>query len=278
MGSPDAKAYLASPEVVAASALNWCCQRAWHLQAPRRLTGVSIGEGEVVESGSRIDTTLEAMEKFIGQLDSMIDSSSKAVMPEESTGSGATEVDIAPASLRRLRVKYSSLMLTTSALMAFTLDDVTKDKMAQVWAWEKSRPCLQRHCPRRRHLRLRLNFGCGSSREQAATSILEKQGPLVVAGSIGNTFSRNAVNNAPLLEMPRLIERLREAFGKRKSNQLVARAGPSPGTCALPRSLSRKAPGGETWSQSVPAFPPNPQDIIAQGGLEKWVKKEISGA
>lgn len=29
------------------------------------------------------------------------------------------------------------------------------------------------------------NFGCGSSREQAATSILAKQVPLVVAGSFG---------------------------------------------------------------------------------------------
>jgi homoaconitate hydratase len=63
---------------------------------PEDWAGVSIGEGEVVESGTRIDTTLEAMEKFIGQLDSMIESSSKAVMPEESTGSGATEVDIVP--------------------------------------------------------------------------------------------------------------------------------------------------------------------------------------
>lgn len=30
------------------------------------------------------------------------------------------------------------------------------------------------------------SFGCGSSREQAATSILAKKIPLVVAGSFGN--------------------------------------------------------------------------------------------
>ena len=30
------------------------------------------------------------------------------------------------------------------------------------------------------------NFGCGSSREQAATAILAKKIPLVVAGSFGN--------------------------------------------------------------------------------------------
>jgi homoaconitate hydratase len=61
------------------------------------------------------------------------------------------------------------------------------------------------------------NFGCGSSREQAATSILAKKLPLVVSGSVGNTFSRNAINNAlPLLEIPRLVQRLREIFSYTK--------------------------------------------------------------
>jgi homoaconitate hydratase len=36
------------------------------------------------------------------------------------------------------------------------------------------------------------NFGCGSSREQAATAILAKRISLVVAGSFGNIFSRNS--------------------------------------------------------------------------------------
>jgi homoaconitate hydratase len=122
------------------------------------------------------------------------------------------------------------------------------------------------------------NFGCGSSREQAATSILAKQLPLVVAGSIGNTFSRNAVNNAlPLLEMPRLVERLREAFGNEK--QPTRRTGWTfTWNVRTSQVTVQEGPGGETWSQSVPAFPPNLQDIIAQGGLEKWVKKEISKA
>jgi homoaconitate hydratase len=33
--------------------------------------------------------------------------------------------------------------------------------------------------------------------------------------------------------------------------------------------------GGETWSQKVGELPPNVQQIIARGGLEKWVKAEI---
>ena len=32
---------------------------------------------------------------------------------------------------------------------------------------------------------------------------------------------------------------------------------------------------GTTWSQSVGELPPNVQEVIAKGGLEKWVKAEI---
>src|SRR3954447_2111444 len=58
-----------------------------------------------------------------------------------------------------------------------------------------------------------LTFGTGSSREQAAVAILAKKIPLVVAGSFGNIFSRNSVNNALMgLEVPKLVRRLRESF------------------------------------------------------------------
>ena len=54
-------------------------------------------------------------------------------------------------------------------------------------------------------------FGCGSSREQAATAILANQIPLVVVSTFSSIFVRNSINNALLgLEVPRLVER---AFG-----------------------------------------------------------------
>ena len=47
------------------------------------------------------------------------------------------------------------------------------------------------------------NFGCGSSREQAATAILAKKNPLVVAGRFGNVVSQNSINNALMgVEVP----------------------------------------------------------------------------
>ncbi len=58
------------------------------------------------------------------------------------------------------------------------------------------------------------NFGYGSSHERAATAILAKKIPLVVAGSFNNVFGRNSINNTLMgVEVPRLVQRLRETNG-----------------------------------------------------------------
>ena len=47
------------------------------------------------------------------------------------------------------------------------------------------------------------NFGCGSSREQAAVSLSLKGIKIIVAGSFSQTFRRNAINNGfGLVEAP----------------------------------------------------------------------------
>jgi homoaconitate hydratase len=55
-------------------------------------------------------------------------------------------------------------------------------------------------------------FGVGSSREQAATSLIEIGIVAVVAASISSVFRRNALNNGlPAIESPELVAALREA-------------------------------------------------------------------
>ena len=156
------------------------------------------------------------------------------------------------------------------------------------------------------------NFGCGSSREQAATAILAKGIPLVVSGSFGNIFSRNSINNALMgVEVPKLIERLRASFsddnpsatgqaGKapitEPSDNAQSLDSPPPAPQSTPKKSAltvrtgwtftwdvrrsqvviKEGESGEEWKQSVGELPPNVQDIIAQGGLEKWVGKELA--
>jgi homoaconitate hydratase len=123
------------------------------------------------------------------------------------------------------------------------------------------------------------NFGCGSSREQAATAILAKKIPLVVAGSFGNIFSRNSINNALMtVEVPRLVQRLRERFSKGNNGtdaQPTRRTGWKFLWDVRRSKVVVTEDSGETWSQKVGELPPNVQEIIARGGLEKWVKAEI---
>ncbi|MFQ5641620.1 MAG: homoaconitase [bacterium] len=67
------------------------------------------------------------------------------------------------------------------------------------------------------------NFGSGSSREQAATALKYRGLALVVAGSFSETYKRNALNNGFLtIEAPELIQDLKARFG---ADELTVRTG-----------------------------------------------------
>lgn len=158
-------------------------------------------------------------------------------------------------------------------------DDITKEGMAEV--------CMSNYDKEFRSIAQPndilvsgLNFGCGSSREQAATALLAKEIPLVVAASFGNIFSRNCINNALLgLESPRLVERLRATFPADAASPKVAtrRTGWTL-TWDVVRSVIEVQEGenGDRWEESVGEFPANLQDIVAKGGLPNWIKHQIS--
>ena len=67
------------------------------------------------------------------------------------------------------------------------------------------------------------NFGSGSSREQAATALKYRGIQLVLAGSLSETYKRNALNNGYLvLAAPGLVDDLKERLG---SERLTVRPG-----------------------------------------------------
>ena len=84
MGSVEAKAYLASPEVVAASALSGKISGPGWYQKPEGLSSVSVGEGQgSIGEGPRLMTAEEALERVIGQLESSIATAEKDISPAE---------------------------------------------------------------------------------------------------------------------------------------------------------------------------------------------------
>ena len=289
MGSTDAKAYLGSPEVVAASALNGKISSPGWYQKPEGWTGVVRGEGDGIREEERMLTTEQSLEKVIGQLDDLITDAEARFGPEEGSpqeqeadDGGLTE--IYPGFPERVSgeiIFCDADNVNTDGIYPgkYTYqDNVPVETMAEV--------CMSNYDPAFSSivkggdiLVSGFNFGCGSSREQAATAILAKQIPLVVSGSFGNIFSRNSINNALMgLEVPRLVGRLRETFGAGSQEEKVpTRKTGWTLTWDVRRSRIevQEGPNGPKWTHKVGELPPNVQEIIAKGGLEKWVKNAI---
>lgn len=317
MGSTDAKAYLGSPEVVAASALSGILKGPGWYQQPEGWTGVVRGEGDGVKEEDRMLTAEEALEKVIGQLDSLIADGEErfGLTKHEQTSSiteaGESKQDTADNALTELYPGFPERIsgeivfcdadnINTDGIYPgkYTYqDNVPIETMAQVCMsnYDSSFSTIAKEGD---ILVSGFNFGCGSSREQAATAILAKKIPLVVSGSFGNIFSRNSINNALMgLEVPKLVERLREKFGQNQNGATTTTAGGSSSSSSSSNNnnnspLTRrtgwtltwdvrksqievKEDDGKTWTHRVGELPPNVQEIIAKGGLENWVKDAI---
>ncbi|KAK4451949.1 hypothetical protein QBC34DRAFT_399994 [Podospora aff. communis PSN243] len=285
MGSTDAKAYLASPEVVAASALKGKIAGPGWYQKPEGVEKVIIGEGSGNFELDKAISIEDALDKLIAQAEGIISNAEKDISGEDAAAPAAEEetlTDVLPGFPEKVEgeiVFCDADNINTDGIYPgkYTYqDNVPVEKMAEVCMenYDTSFGSVARAGD---ILVAGFNFGCGSSREQAATSILAKQIPLVVAGSFGNIFSRNSINNALMgVEVPRLVERLRETF--KDAEKAATRRTGWKFVWDVRRSkvTVTEGEGGKTWSQKVGELPPNVQEIIARGGLEKWVKHEIS--
>ena len=112
------------------------------------------------------------------------------------------------------------------------------------------------------------NFGTGSSREQAATSLKYKGIQVVIAGSFSQTYRRNAFNNGFLtLEVPSLVRDLKQSSG---TADLTVRTGTKArldfprGTLTVGDREYRLVPPGKVV-----------QELILVGGIENWVRKRL---
>jgi len=163
MGSRDAKCYLASPEVVAASAV------AGYIRGPHEISG-----REPARSYTEFAATAVA-----------------------------ERVDILPGFPERVRGRLVFLPqdnVNTDAIYGkdYTYrDDVTKELMAQV-VMENYDPEFSSRTRAGDVVVSGFNFGTGSSREQAVTCLKAKGIPLVIAASFSQTYLRNAYNNGLL--------------------------------------------------------------------------------
>jgi homoaconitate hydratase len=108
-----------------------------------------------------------------------------------------------------------------------------------------------------------LNFGSGSSREQAATALKFKGIPCVIAASFSETYKRNAFNNGfVVFECPELVTHLRATLGNRTPTVVGSEITIDYGKSVL--TIEGK-------SFAFPPLSPAAQELIVAGGAENLV-------
>ena len=113
------------------------------------------------------------------------------------------------------------------------------------------------------------NFGTGSSREQAATSLKYKGITCVIAGSLSETYKRNAINNGFLvIECPELIDDLKKRFGIEK---LTAQTNKK-----ISIDFKNSSISFDGKNYSIDPVGEAAQELIITGGLENWVRKNLN--
>ena len=128
------------------------------------------------------------------------------------------------------------------------------------------------------------NFGTGSSREQAATALKAAGVPLVLAGSFGDIFKRNAINNGLVcLEAPELVADLTRAYAKdgkrgaggRTAGELTVDAGLTVSVHMASGRVQVSGFEGGSRTYAVRPVGASVQELWLCGGLEGYILKSI---
>jgi len=238
MGSRDAQCYLASPAVVAASAI------AGYITGPRSFAQATL---------------------------------TRSYKEFTSAEHGSERVEILhgfPARIQGRMVFMLQDNINTDAIYGkdYTYrDDMTAEMMARV-IMENYDPQFALRTRAADIIVGGFNFGTGSSREQAVTCLKAKGIALVIAASFSQTYLRNAYNNGFLcIEVPELVKRLHTQFAKEigaKEKTII----PGDGIDIDFSSSSL------VWRGECFAFPPLgavPQSLVIAGGAENVITRKL---
>jgi len=237
MGSRDAQCYLASPEVVAASAL----------------AGYISGAHKFAAS-----TPSRTYQEF-------------------ESGAAAEKVAILPGFPERVKGRLVFMPndnVNTDAIYGkdYTYrDDMSREMMAKI-VMENYDPQFASRTQAGDVIVSGFNFGTGSSREQAVTCLKAKGILLVIAASFSQTYLRNAYNNGFLcVEVPELVKKLREQFAPQiaaKEKTII------PGdNIDIDFTSGTIAWRGEKFA--FPPLGSVPQSLVIADGVENLVAKRL---
>lgn len=121
-----------------------------------------------------------------------------------------------------------------------------------------------------------LNFGTGSSREQAATALKHFGIPCVIAASFSETYKRNAFNNGfVVFECPALVAHIRGSVADQEKQKTRDVGTISIDFAKGTLELSRE---GVAHSFAFAPLSPVAQELVVSGGAEATVAKHLARA
>jgi len=237
MGSGDAQCYLASPEVVAASA------------AAGYICGLNARNGhEPTRQHTEfpVNTASEPVEILSGF----------------------------PSRIRGRLVFMPQDNVNTDAIYGkdYTYRDaMTPEMMAKV-VMENYDPQFARRTRAGDVIVGGFNFGTGSSREQAVTCLKAKGIPLIIAASFSQTYLRNAYNNGLIcIEVPELVQRLRKQCTSQPGDKEKTVI---PGD-EIDIQFNRSRIHWRRETFPFPALGSVPQSLVIAQGVENLVAKRL---
>jgi len=237
MGSREAQCFLASPEVVAASAV----------------AGVITGPDLAEETPSHRYQVFTA---------------------SATESAGQTEIlDGFPATLEGRVVFLPADNLNTDGIYGkdYTYrEDMTPEQMAAV-VMENYDPSFGDRVREGDVIVSGKNFGTGSSREQAVTALQAKGLPLVIAETFSQTYLRNAFNNGFLcLELPELVAALKAQHQAAEEKTIIGEE-----TMSIDFAAGVLSLGDARYTFTPPSRVA--QELVVVGGIENLVKQKLAG-
>jgi len=239
MGSRNARCYLASPAVVAASAI------AGYIRGPKTFAHIQLASQyqslSAPETGQEVVSILDGF----------------------------------PAKLEQRLIFAPQDNLNTDGIYGkdYTYrEDMSREEMAAV-VMENYDPEFAKRIEEGDILVGGENFGTGSSREQAVTALQAAGIGMVIAGSFSQTYLRNAFNNGFLcIESPRFIDYLKQRNADQiKQGEKTIINGTS-GTVNFETGII-------SYDRKEFRFPPLgqvPQQLVVAGGVENQVIKQLN--
>lgn len=274
MGHPKAQAYLASPAVVAASAIKGFICGPDDVDA-QGLPPTCVPIFSIVNTGSAVSSASSSYEPLLANFPSTF-TGPLLFAPQDNLNTDG----IYPG-------KYTyqdDITLAQQAEVVMENYDPAFAPLVASFVQQQSPSTASDNSTKHGVILVSgYNFGTGSSREQAATALKAAGVPIVIAGSFGDIFKRNAINNGLVcVECPELVRDLTEAYGKNaqrgaggREGELTVNQGHKIQIGMVDGNVVVTGPAGEEKIYAVRPVGASVQELWVCGGLEGYILKSI---